>query len=249
MNSYLLATVLLFAAWSGSSAEPPGLRAAAAGTPPVIDGRLDDDAWRRAEWIELDTLRPERPKSEAEWRILEKNLGQTGYERRQFSCKARAAVLHSPEGLFFALEMEDMDVVGRMKDGETLWLEDVAEIFIAPRPESGVPCLELQFSPANATLFLRNERKGPLPLRSAAAVDGTINDSLNTDRKWSVEVFLPWDMLEREKVAQRNSSTPCAVRFASWDLSLYSQLRLNRLSGPGGIDPHECRDYRNIHLR
>lgn len=248
MNPYILTIALLFAAWSGSSEEPPDLRAADAGTPPVIDGRLDDDAWRRAEWIELDTLRPERPKSEAEWRILEKNLGQTGYERRQFAQKTRAAVLHSPEGLFFALEMEDMDVVGRMKDGETLWLEDVAEIFIASRPESGVPCLELQFSPANATLFLKNGEKILLPLRSATAVDGTINDSLGTDRKWSVEVFQPWNMLEREKIARRNNPTPCAVRFASWDLSLYSQLRLNRLSGPGGIDPHELRDYRKIHL-
>lgn len=74
--------------------------------------------------------------------------------REQFAQSVRAAALWTASGLYFAFEVEDADITARMKDGDTLWLEDAVELFLARHARPGEPFLELQLSPANAVYLV-----------------------------------------------------------------------------------------------
>ena len=148
---------------------------------PVPDGRLDEPDWRQAAWVTLDGSCPARPRDEAKWRELEIMVGKD--VRTQFENRIRAAVLWTPNGLYFGFSVDDADIIGRMKDGEWLWLEDVVELFLAPAARPGEKYIEIQLSPANAVFI--NAPPGVSFGRPATGVrfDGVLNDSRQKDRR------------------------------------------------------------------
>lgn len=216
---------------------------------PVIDGSTDDGVWQNAEWVELDLSRPAHPQSMAEWQEIYRAAGTIGYVEEQFNEKVRAALLWTKEGLYLAMTAEDVDIIGRMKDGEPLWLEDVLEIFIARRATAGEPTMEIQVNPANAVLVLPPAGQTfPRP-PSGVAIEGSLNNHLERDRQWSMELFLSWDDLTAANLAEKpgpDGGEAAAIRFAAWDLSIYSQLRLNRFTSPGQANPHFPEFYRRV---
>jgi len=214
---------------------------------PVIDGKLDDLAWRRAEWVMLDGSRPAFPRNEAEWEFHSAVSGGRGYVEEQFNQKTRAAAVWDEKGLYFALSCEDVDVQALSGEGDWIWLGDVLELFLASRAVAGAPVWELQINPANAR-FMQPEL--PVVPVTAAHVEGTAGDSAGRDAGWSVEIFLAWEQLEKAGLARRprgkGAYEAAAVRFASWDLSIYTQERVNRFTTPGKANPHFPELYRPL---
>lgn len=249
MKLYLLLLLPAIAAGCVSPLPEAALPVVAryAETPPVIDGKTDDPAWRQAEWVTLDGSRPARPLNEAEWEFHSAVSGGLGYVEEQFNQKTSAAALWNEKGLYFALSCEDVDVQALAREGGWIWLGDVCELFLAPRAAAGAPIWELQVNPANARFM---QPKLPVVPVTAAHVEGTPNDSARRDAGWSVEIFLPWEQLEKAGLARR----PCgndpweaaAVRFAAWDLSIYTQERINRFTTPGRANPHHPEQYRPL---
>lgn len=215
--------------------------------PPVIDGKPDDPAWRRAEWITLDGSRPAFPRNEAEWDFYSAVSGGRGYVEEQFRQRTRAAALWDESGLYFAMESEDVDVQAFHGEGEWIWIGDVMEVFLSSHAAAGAPFWELQVNPANAR-FLQPAL--PIEPVTAAHVAGSLNRSGERDNGWSVEIFLSWEQLERAKLARRPAGDApaevTAVRFASWDLTVYTQLRINRFTLPGKANPHFPEYYRPL---
>ena len=124
----------LLMAFSGL-AVPEAVIARRAVREPVIDGRLTEPDWKNARWVTLDRSRPARPRTDGEWNELSRMVGE--YVKQQFAQNVQAAALWSERGLYFAFIVEDTDIIGRMKEGELLWLEDVVELFLARNARSG----------------------------------------------------------------------------------------------------------------
>ncbi|MDD3155866.1 MAG: carbohydrate-binding family 9-like protein [Victivallaceae bacterium] len=249
-KAYLWLVLLLGTAGWLSGGTDNVIHARYVSNPPTIDGNLEENAWRAAEWIRLEGSRPAHPSSEEEWEAIYRAAGTQKYAKEQFQQQIRGALLWTSDGLYVGMEAEDRDVVGRMRDGEPLWLEDVLEIFIARRAVAGEAVLEVQISPANAVLVLAPAGVKFSCPRSGAAVKGSLNRHLERDQKWTAELFFSWDELERAGFAKRPLQTGaeevCAIRLAAWDLSIYSQLRINRFTLPGQANPHFPEFYRRL---
>ena len=224
---------------------PPQVTVHYTGQLPVIDGKLEEPAWHEAEWITLDGSRPALPDNEGKWQLYAAISGNRTTTEEQFRQRTRAAVLWNKAGLCFGLTCEDADVQSFHGEGDWIWIGDVFEIFLAPRAEAGAQTWEFQINPANAR-FMQPFRLRPV---TATHVSGTLNQSGERDLGWSAEIFLPWEELEKFRLARR--PTPeCpiagAVRFAAWDLTIHTQLRLNRFTTPGEANPHRPEHYRPL---
>ncbi len=86
-------------------------------------------------------------------------------------------------------------------EDDALWEEEVVEIFIDPDGD-GENYLELEVNPLNVVVDLliytaSPEWAGSLAwdiagLKTAVQVYGTVNDSLQIDHGWTVEIAIPW---------------------------------------------------------
>lgn len=165
----------------GPSARPekqglPSYEVARAGTPILIDGRIDEAAWVKAAPIELV-----------------RNLDGAPAPQR-----TEAKILYDDSHIFFAFRAEDENVWStRMRRDAHLWEEEVVEVFI--QADARHPSyIELEVNPLGALLdiFLIDVRR-PLPyqswnshgLRWAVRVDGTV-DGKPGDREWTCEIAL-----------------------------------------------------------
>jgi hypothetical protein len=231
----------------------PGVKAIYTAEPLKLDGELSDPAWKRSKWVTLDRSRPERPQTGEQWEQIYSIAGARKHVVDQFAQKVKAAVVWSEKGLYFGLMIDDIDIQGKMThDNDWIWLEDVVEVFLAGGPKANV--CEIQVNPSNTIFF--NNSKPDTALnnyrpKTAVYVNGSINDSKNIDKYWSVEIFLPWSFLEKTGLAikpgKREVPMHCSyVRFAAWDLSIYSQLRVNRFTSPGKANPHHPECYRPL---
>lgn len=157
--------------------DPPVTREAAcrwAPSPPRIDGKLDEPAWKSAEVID---------RFPSFW-----NRTTPGPEHG-----TKARLLWDREALYFSAEMTDADVRAfGSKHNDSLWNGDVFEMFFKPsvgRPEY----FEFQVNPKSVlfeSAFLGRNRPAE-PIATArplgmSAVASTIPGG------WSVEGQIPW---------------------------------------------------------
>ncbi len=236
-------------------AKAPEVKAAFTPLPISVDGRLSEKVWQETEWIQLDRSRPAKPQNEAEWKNIYKAAGTVQDVIDQFAQQVKFAVVWNEEGLYFGIVAEDKDVQGKYtEDGKWIWLEDVIEIFLSRGIE--FPIMEYQLNPSN-TVFMQiveksQTRRSGFKPESAVYISGSINDSKKLDKFWSAEIFISWSDLEKERLAIKppeHFSEPQAVtgvRLAAWDLTLYSQIRLNRFSSPGEANPLHPEYYRSL---
>jgi len=126
-------------------ADPPQLRIPRAKVAPVIDGVLNDEAWRDAAVI--DGLRPHIG-------------GETWNKINRVPTKIR--VTWNPEYLFIAFECRDPDifVTGTLPRDGALYTEDVCEVFIDGMGDQR-QWIELQVNALNQTLDLMMLYTGP----------------------------------------------------------------------------------------
>ncbi len=154
-------------------------------SPPTIDGRLDDPAWKNAQVVE-DFITGWLPDGE-----------------RTPPTKTKARLLWDREYLYFSAEMEDWDVFANVteQDGQ-IWLCDVFELFFKPaKDKTGYYEFEVNAANAKLDMFLPSRGAGGYPrfgkerdfhIESAVEVRGTLNNWSDKDKGWTVEGRIPW---------------------------------------------------------
>lgn len=163
-------------------------RAVRAAAQPVIDGKVDDDAWQSAELIEA----------------FVDLAGRVDHPPR---LQTRCRMMWDDRYFYVAAELSDPDVWGTLTThDDALFREDAYELFLDP-DDDGKNYAELQINPLGTTWDLKMTRpyreKGKADsaweiagLKSKVHVDGSLNDPSDTDQGWSVELAIPWRALD-----------------------------------------------------
>lgn len=152
---------------------------------PTIDGRLDDRVWASAPWSAdfVDIRGPE------------------GGPTPPF--RTRVKLLWSETHLFIGAELEEPHLWGTLTERDAIIYQDNDfEVFLDPDGD-GLDYYELEINALGTEfdLFLdRPYREGGRAaidwdiegLRSAVFLHGTLNDPSDLDRRWQVEIAIPW---------------------------------------------------------
>lgn len=126
--------------------------------------------------------------------------------------QTRVKMTYDEQGMYFAAHMEEPHVWGTLTAHDAVIFQDNDfEIFLDPTGDTH-NYMEYEVNALGTTwdLFLsRPYRDNPVVLnqfefsgmQSAVHVEGTLNDPSDTDKGWSVEVFIPWAsmLIERGK--------------------------------------------------
>lgn len=190
----------------------------------VVDGRLDDAAWKAA-----GTLPFVFP-----WE------DQKGAKQA-----TTARLLWDDEYLYVSYQCVDADVVAHFdKRDDPTYRDDAVEFFVNPKPSQGFYYgLEMN---ARGTLYDYFYAHPQLLLKRidfsgvllATHVDGTLNQTGDKDRGWSLEVAIPWKNFEElGAVAAPKPGTVWTANLNRWDgveparrLSLWSDPSMSRPS-------------------
>ncbi len=152
---------------------------------PAIDGRLDDRAWAVAPWSGdfVDIRGPEG--------------GPTP------TFRTRVKILWNDTHLFIGAELEEPHLWGTLTERDAIIYQDNDfEVFLDPDGD-GLDYYELEINALGTEfdLFLdRPYREGGKAvidwdidgLRTAVFLHGTLNDPSDLDRRWEVEIAIPW---------------------------------------------------------
>jgi hypothetical protein len=154
----------------------------------VLDGKLDDDAWKSAPWSE--------------------DFGDIEGERRASPrWRTRVKMLWDDKGLYIGAELEEPHVWATLtRHDSVIYRDNDFEIFLDPDGDSHLYA-ELELNALNTTwdlLLTKPYKDGGKALdaweitglRTAVHVNGSLNDPNDRDRGWSVEVLWPWQSLK-----------------------------------------------------
>ena len=156
---------------------------------PQIDGRLDDPAWQRARWSGpfTDIEGPARPEPAFETRVK---------------------MVWDQECLYLGARLEEPHLWATLvRRDAVIYHDNDFEIFIDPDGDNHL-YYELEINALGTVwdlLLVRPYRDGGPAidawdiqgLRTAVALDGTLNDPSDLDRGWTVEVAVPWSVLKQ----------------------------------------------------
>ncbi len=156
-------------------------------SPPVIDGKLDDDAWTHATWTEMYV-----------------DIRGPGHADPRFSTRGKMA--WDDTYFYFAAELEEPHLWATYTERDSIiFHENDWEIFIDPDGDTH-GYFELEINVLNTVwdLFLVKPYRDGGPalhewdapgLLHAVHANGTVNDGSDTDRGWTIEVAWPWKSL------------------------------------------------------
>jgi hypothetical protein len=167
--------------------DPLGYVCYRAASPPRIDGRLDDDAWRAAPWTEafVDIEGAAKPKP---------------------PLLTRAKMLWDDTYFYVGAELDEPHVWATLTEHDSVIFRDNDfEVFIDPNGDNH-EYYEFEINALGTfwdLLLPRPYKDGGLAvngweipgLKSAVSVVGTLNDPKDTDTRWSVELAFPWRAL------------------------------------------------------
>lgn len=150
---------------------------------PILDGKLDDPAWKEARAVEINAF-------PAWWKKASTGDG------------TKAWLVWDDEALYYAATMTDAEMRAfGDKRNDTLWEGDVFELFFKPSADSP-RYYEFQVNPKSVILELPFPKRGsnfeqiaalpPSGHAAVAVVDGTLDRAGDTDRGWRVEGKIPW---------------------------------------------------------
>lgn len=155
-----------------------------AGSPLVIDGRLDELAWHAAPETELF-------------------VDIEGPAKARPRLTTRAKMLWDGEFFYLAAILEEPHVWATLTERDSvIFLDNDFEVFIDPDGDTQ-RYMELELNAFGTEwdlLLVKAYRDGGPPvhawdipgLRTAVHVEGTINDPSDTDGGWTVEIAIPW---------------------------------------------------------
>lgn len=163
---------------------PPSYICYKAPAPIRIDGKLSPEEWDAIPWT-------------SDFTDIE------GEKRPNPSLQTRAKMTYDDQGMYFAALLKEPHVWGTITEHDAVIYQDNDfEIFLDPSGDTH-NYLEYEVNALGTVwdLFLtRPYRDNPQVLnnwefagmKSAVYVDGTLNNPADTDKSWSVEVFIPW---------------------------------------------------------
>lgn len=228
------AALLLLAGCATSAAAPrPAYECRPARGPIVLDGRLDEPAWAEAVVI-------------ADFRIPAAGPARSS---------TRARLLWDAESIWFAAEMEDVDLYATITDPDgRLWENDVFELFFKPSTSS-LHYYEFQVNAANALLDMRlpsrgaggyeRFRKAPGPsIGAKVALAGTLNQAGDRDRGWTVEGRIAWEGFEAPKAGELWRFALCRYDYSS----AYEAPELSSCAPLTERNFHRYEDYADLLL-
>jgi hypothetical protein len=149
-----------------------------------IDGRLDDAAWERAPWTDAF-------------------VDIQGEKQPSPRFRTRAKMLWDDQYLYVAAELEEPHVWATLTEHDSVIFRDNDfEVFLNPSGD-GRNYFEFEINALNTgwDLFLskpyreggKADNSWEIPgLRTAVAIQGTLNDASDRDRGWTVEIAFPW---------------------------------------------------------
>jgi hypothetical protein len=164
-------------------------------TSPVhIDGKLDDPAWKSAPWTTdfVDIEGPAKP---------------------QPRFRTRAKILWDDQNLYIAAQLEEPDVKATLtKHDAIIYKDNDFEVFLKPpaivsgpdgskAAATGYFEFEINALNTNWDLYLdkpyrlggRADNNWEIHgLKSAVAIQGTLNQSTDQDQGWTIEIAIPW---------------------------------------------------------
>ncbi|MCA9117464.1 MAG: 6-bladed beta-propeller, partial [Planctomycetaceae bacterium] len=206
------AAAVLLLTWAGgmvhADTDLPHYTAHRAGSPIVIDGRLDEKAWQNAATFG-DFHFPWWKEGKKEQTV--------------------ARMLWDDKHLYVAYDCRDAHVSAVHTEHDSkVYLDDCVELFTAPNPERPLEYFNIEMN-VNRAVLDRHHPDGPgkpqTPnwtaegIQIATRVDGTLNDDSDTDRGWVLEVAIPFACFE-----------PATGRAHPRDGDVW-HLNLNRLGG------------------
>jgi hypothetical protein len=187
-------------------------------TPIQIDGKLDEPAWKSAPWTTnfVDIQGSARP-------------------RPRF--RTRVKMLWDDKNLYFAAEIEEPDVKAILTEHDSVIFRDNDfEIFLKPLSDA-TGYFEFEINALNTSwdLFLNKpynaggepDNSWNIPgLKTAVDIHGTLNNSADKDRGWTVEIAIPFAAFaSRLPVTRPQVGT-------EW------RLNFSRVEWPKGVDGH-----------
>ncbi|HEY2016620.1 MAG TPA: carbohydrate-binding family 9-like protein [Bryobacteraceae bacterium] len=168
---------------------------ARAATPIHIDGKLDDAAWNRAPWTG--------------WFV---DIRGGSWAKPRF--RTRAKMLWDDENLYVAAQLEEPDVWGTLTEHDSVIFRDNDfEVFLNPTGDTK-NYFEFEINALNTgwDLFLpkpynqggKADNSWEIPgLRTAVAIQGTLNKPGDRDHGWTVEIAFPWTAFRERSGAGR----------------------------------------------
>ncbi|MCF0061018.1 carbohydrate-binding family 9-like protein [Dyadobacter chenwenxiniae] len=160
--------------------------------PIKIDGNLDERSWKKAPWT-------------AQFVDIEGNKKPLPYQH------TKAKMLWDDAYLYIAAVIEEEHIWAyQEKKDQIVYLENDFEVFIDPDGD-GENYYELEVNAINNTfdLFLpKTYKKGGRAqlkwdikdLKSAVSIEGTVNNAKDTDKRWTLEIAIPFASLTNEHV-------------------------------------------------
>lgn len=224
MKPWMLIPLLALSAYGQTTERPmtasiPDYDVKRASEKIVIDGRLDEAAWKNAKQITLQFPWDE----------------QTGEKQR-----TTVRLLWDNDFLYVAYECADHDIVAKHTEhDDPTYEDDCVELFINPQPEQNTYAgLEMS---ARAVLydylykFPHNlEKSYDLKnVQLAVQRDGTLNDSSDIDKGWVLELAIPLKNFGKQVTA----GSIWRANINRWD-GTEPHRRLSTWSDSGRIKPN-----------
>lgn len=182
-----LAGLAALGAQAAAEPRPPVYSCPKVDCAPTIDGKLDDAAWKLAPPVTLV-------------------MSCTGEPATK---QTTARMCWDDKHLYIGFDCVDTDIFATlMNHDDPIYREEVVEAFINPSCDL-THYYEINVSPRNVVFdaHIVNPGTGPSDetdfgwtcegLRTAVAVDGTIDDRTDVDRGWSAEYAIPFAALKR----------------------------------------------------
>ncbi len=189
-----LALLLCVQAWSPASDEAQPLRrylCHRATTPIVIDGRLDETAWRAAQ--------------------IATRFTDIFHKDRRVALQSRVRLLWDEDYLYASFAAMDDDVWATKTERDAaLWEEEVVELYLDPDGDR-LNYLEFEVNPLGTPIDLLIPYAGAQAewqkcaqwncagLAAAARVFGTPDDRTDRDHGWTAELAIPFAALPAEQ--------------------------------------------------
>ncbi|HTL30883.1 MAG TPA: carbohydrate-binding family 9-like protein [Tepidisphaeraceae bacterium] len=154
-----------------------------------IDGTITESEWANAPWS----------------REFVDIVGNPSSPKPPFA--TRIKMLWSDTTLYIAAHLEETKIAAKLTThDDDLYTENAFEVFIDPDGDGKNYC-ELEYNALNASMDLLMDKpyreRGKADksyelqgMKTAIHVDGTLNDSKDTDRGWDIEIAIPFGALK-----------------------------------------------------
>ncbi len=199
-----------------------------AASPITLDGRLNDAAWERAPWT-TDFV----------------DIEGAGRPKPRF--RTRVKMLWDDQYLYIAAELEEPDVKSTLREHDSVVFHDNDfEVFVKPLPATP-SYYEFEINALNTgwDLYLSKPYNDGghadnswdiQGLKTAIAVQGTLNQGSDHDHGWTVEIAYPLDAFRtRQAVPAPRDGTEWRINFSRVEWTPGNPKEDNWVWSPQGV--------------